>query len=174
MDRVERWIKGSYASARFDKVSFMVIQKLGQLDVKLIAEDEVFMVGYKSGTNSFDDNMQLNDRITIAYLWILGAYEVVRTLCQCIRSSPEGIPEDVVSNFQFLKRNFSRLRIPLAKNEPASAFKNTDYHFAYPGLTDKGIAWEVSPGLFISRRELADLFLETLEYARLHDPNLPH
>jgi hypothetical protein len=63
-----------------------------------------------------------------------------------------------------LKARFERLRVPLAKQEVAKRFKQTDLPFAFPVLLGgHGIAWRVSDTTVISRRELSDAFLALLK-----------
>jgi hypothetical protein len=150
----------------------MTIQGLGRIDVALVASDELFIADFENNRNSLDENLKLNDRFTLSYLWVLGGYEVVRTICQRIKEKRDGIPNEVEAKFEELKKEFNRLRVPLAKMEPASRHKNTDSHFAYPAINTKGIAWQVSQDVFITRRDLADRFLDALEIARNNDPNL--
>ena len=63
--------------------------------------------------------------------------------------------------------------MPLAKMEAAKAHKNTDSKIAFSVLdTTKGIAWQVSQDVFITRQDLADRLLAALEDARSKDPKL--
>ena len=150
----------------------MTIQSLGRIDVSLIEGDELFLADFENNRNSLNENLKLNDRFTLSYLWVLGGYEVVRTICQRIKENRDGLPDEIAAKFESLKKEFNRLRVPLAKMEAASAHKNTDSHFAYPAINTKGIAWQVSQDIFITRRDLSDQLLETLEFARSIDPNL--
>ena len=172
MSRIERWVRASFATVRFEQVMCMTIQGLGRIDVSLIEDDELFLADFENNRNSLNENLKLNDRFTLSYLWVLGGYEVVRTICQRIKEKRDDIPGEVTANFEELKKEFNRLRIPLAKMEAASAHKNTDSHFAYPAINTKGIAWQVSQDVFITRRDLSDRLLEALEFARSNDQNL--
>lgn len=66
-----------------------------------------------------------------------------------------------------LKHEIERLRIPLAKFEPARRFA-TDSPIAYPALMgrDLGVAWHLGPDTFVSRRELSDALLSLVEDIR--------
>ena len=172
MNRIERWVRCSYATVRFEQVMCMTIQSLGRIDASLIEGDELFLADFENTTTSLSEVLKLNDRFTLSYLWVLGSYEVVRTICQRIEENRNGIPDEIVAKFNSLKKEFNRLRVPLAKMEAASAHKNTDSHFAYPAINTSGIAWQVSPDVFITRRDLSDQLLETLEFLRSIDPNL--
>ena len=172
MSRTERWVRASFATVRFEQVMCMTIQSLGRIDVSLIEGDELFIANFEINRNSLNENLKLNDRFTLSYLWVLGSYEVVRTICQCIKENRNGISEEMAGKFESLKKEFNRLRVPLAKMEASSAHKSTDSHFAYPAINTRGIAWQVSQDVLITRRDLSDQLLETLEFARSKDPNL--
>jgi hypothetical protein len=173
MNRIERWDRGSFATVRFEQVMCITIQSLGRIDDSLIEGDELFLADFENTRNSLSENLKLHDRFTLSYLWVLGSYEVVRTICQRIEENRNGIPDEIVAKFKSLKNEFNRLRVPLAKMEAASAHKNTDTHFAYPAINTRvGIVWQVSPDVFITRRDLSDQLLETLEFFRSIDPNL--
>jgi hypothetical protein len=51
---------------------------------------------------------------TLMWLWILGAYEVVRTICQ----SRDCFSEQAMTRFESLKRSLAIVRMPAAKMEP--------------------------------------------------------
>jgi len=172
MTRIERWINASFATVRFEQVMCLTIQGLGGIDVSLIEGDELFLADFEKNRNSLNENLKLNDRFTLSYLWVLGGYEVARTICQRIKENRDGIPDEVSAKFEELKKEFNRLRVPLAKMEAASAHRTTDSHFAYPAINTKGIAWQVSQDVFITRRDLSDRLLDTLEFARSNDPNI--
>jgi hypothetical protein len=84
-----------------------------------------------------------------------------------MRAGRDNVPAEISDLFQQTKRRFARLRIPLAKMEPASSFADEDSHIAYPGAQgERGVAWRLNADLVISRRELSDGFLAALEAAR--------
>ena len=86
------------------------------------------------------------------------------------KSQQASFPKEIADEFESLKKEFNRLRIPLAKMEPASAHKETDSHIAYPAINrQKGIAWQVAQNVYITRQELADRLLAALELARTRD-----
>lgn len=173
MSRIERWVNASFATAQFEPFMVMTVQGLGRLDISLLGDDEFFLTDFENNRNSLDETLRLNERFTLSYLWVLGGYELVRCICQRIKESPVCIRDEVADSFSGLKREFNRLRIPLAKMEPSSARKNTDCHIAYPALCpSNGIAWQVARDVFITRRDLADKLLAALELARSKDPNL--
>jgi hypothetical protein len=168
--RNDRWIKASFATARFEQFMVPIVQGLGRIDTFLIAEDQHFLANIEVAKTSIDESARLSQRITMSYLWVLGAYELVRTICQKIKSQQASFPKEIVDEFNALKKEFNRLRIPLAKMEPARAHRKTDSHIAYPAINrQKGIAWQVAQDVYITRQELADRLLVALELARTRD-----
>lgn len=173
MTRFERWVNASFSTVQFEQFMVIAVQGLGRLDVSLVEDDESFLADFEQNKYSSVESLKFNERLTLSYLWVLGSYELVRSICQRIKESRAGCPDEVANSFGELKKEFNRLRIPLAKMEPASAHVNTDSHIAYPMLhTQKGIAWQVAQNVFITRRDLADRLLATLELARSMNPNL--
>lgn len=181
-ERFERWLKVSIGLARFDPFLPDLVQSLGKMDATLCETDVSLVEKYKQGGNANVDYEVIQGHLTHSYLWILGSYEVIRTLTQSIKEKKSDDPAEVLERFQNAKKRFSRLRIPLAKFEAAKAHNKTDFKIAYPGFAYQiGIAWQVSDDVVISRQELSDLFLETLEFTRVlklrrslanHDPSL--
>ncbi|WP_448675035.1 hypothetical protein [Enterobacter hormaechei] len=181
-ERFERWLKVSIGLARFDPFLPSLVQSLGKMDATLCETDVSLVEKYKQGGNANEDYEMIQGHLTHSYLWILGSYEVIRTLTQSIQENKSDDPAEVLERFQNAKKRFARLRIPLAKFEAAKAHNKTDFKIAYPGFAYQiGIAWQVSDDVVISRQELSDLFLETLEFTRVlklrrslanHDPSL--
>ncbi|MGE8482269.1 MAG: hypothetical protein ACN6Q5_06645 [Pseudomonas sp.] len=166
-DRFERWIKVSIGLMRFEPHLMGLVQSLGDMDAKLCGTDEKLLDDYCQ-KNISPDYEDIQGHVTQSYLWVLGAYEVVRTLTQRMSENQCNDPPQVFENFRQVKARFARVRVPLAKFEPASIHKKTDSHIAFPGFAfDLGIAWQVSEGVIISRRELSDALLNALEHARL-------
>ena len=158
LPRFHRWISASYTAAKYETFMVVSIQGLGRLDHdlyeqdKLISENpEAFSLGGDLGALSY--------HTTMSYLWVLGAYEVIRSIRQRIKES--GAQDEALTT---LLRKFERLRMPLAKFEAATKHKESDSRIAYPAINLRhGIAWQVSESTFISRGELANEFLALLE-----------
>lgn len=162
--RNKRWVEASHKSLNFTNIkeTCCVIQQLGNIDIQLITcENQNFK-------ERADLIMGLSYHLTTSYLWVLGAYEIIRNLHSKI-SDPE-----LSDKFKKLKHKISRLRMPLAKLEAANQNKN-DYPFAWPGLQQElGVCWQINDNKIegqacssdtvgiISRRELADQFLTLL------------
>lgn len=167
-EKFERWLKVSIGLTRFDPFLMSLVQSLGQMDANLCEKDDELVEKYRKGGDAEEDYEHIQYHLTQSYLWILGAYEVVRTLTQNIKEKKSDDPLEVLERFQTTKNRFARLRIPLAKLEASKFHSKTDYQIAYPGFAyDIGITWRVSDDVVISRQELSDLFLETLEFTRV-------
>ncbi|WP_155996735.1 hypothetical protein [Thioalkalivibrio sp. ALJ3] len=158
-ERHQKWADAAFKLMSSDPWVMMTIQSLGVLDSKLIKEDE-YILGNKRSSSPAGD---LNEQITMSYLWVLGAYEVVRTLDQRARENRSS-EDETRKSLQQLKRKFERIRMPLAKLEAARRYKDTDRQFAFPGInTDYGTVWHVGENVWITRRELSDSMLELME-----------
>ena len=74
-----------------------------------------------------------------------------------------------------MKKLFTRVRIPLTKLEPASAFEETDYGDVELMIDPANgrLGWRISATKAVYRRELADQFLEWLLRARAADNHFP-
>jgi len=162
-DRFATWVKVSHTLAKFEFFMVPLAQRLGKLDATLIEEDGRLIKLSSKDLESIPETLSLNDHITFSYLWILGTYELIRTLDQRCKEKPSLLDEQLRNDVRNTKYSFERLRIPLAKMEPAQRHRQTDYTIAYPAINPRlGIAWKVSDDMFISRRELSDLFLNLL------------
>ena len=90
-------------------------------------------------------------------------YEVVRSVDERITDDAELSSISAAGVCKGTKHLFERVRIPLAKFQPAKRHQSTDYDVALPGMSaDRSVAWEVADGIWISRRQLSDAFLELL------------
>lgn len=159
IERNKRWIIVSGKFEGFEPFIVLTIQGLGKLDSKLVIEDEKII---KQGEPS-NPTGGLVEHLTLSYLWVLGAYEVIRTLSQRTQENSYFFPSQK-SELYNLKTEFERIRIPLAKFEPAKKFRKTDRHFATPGFhASLGVAWQISNDVWITRRTLSDNMLGLFE-----------
>jgi hypothetical protein len=137
-------------------------QDLGRFDYELMELDRQIAVGGGEGILlALQENPR---RFGLSRLWVLGAYELVRCLDSHIQRSPRH--ETVRGDARALKRQFERLRMPLAKFETARNFPD-DWPIAYPGYEPQtsAVAWQVGENTFIQRNALSEdllAFLETL------------
>jgi hypothetical protein len=167
-ERWTRWVKVSVGLGRFEQEMMWGIQQIGRIDVRLIQADDKWTQRFIAGALSPAEKSAVGEHITACQHWVLGAYEFIRTLCDRLNDDDiENTPEDVRQRAEEVKRKFARLRMPLAKMEPASKFSKEDWSTAKPGmLPGKGVSWKVNEATTISRIELADALLEVLELRR--------
>lgn len=159
--RYAEWVRLSHRTARFEKFMVVTVQGLGKFDAKLIARDAEYLCLSEKEREEFAVSLELTDRFTDSYLWVLGAYEIIRAIDQRCRTDSSLVENSVP--IRDAKHSFERVRIPLAKFEAARRFSDTDSTIAYPILSrDYGIAWQVADDVFISRRELSECFIELL------------
>lgn len=161
-------MKVSVGLGRFEQEMMWGIQQIGRIDVRLIQADEEWTKRFATDALSPDETTAVGEHITACQHWILGAYEFIRTLCDRLNDDDiEKTPEDVRQRAEEVKHKFARLRMPLAKMEPASKFSKEDWSSAKPGrLPGKGMSWKVNETTAISRIELSDALLEVLELRR--------
>lgn len=159
-ERHARWIAASFGFTRLQTWATVYIQGLGRLDIDLIERDAALVGTSKTNISLEIASMELSEVITLSHLWVLGAYELVRALNQQVNASIDGyskVQKDLVLS---TKHNFERIRMPLAKLEPASKWKSTDFSIAYPVLNaSMGTAWHIANETVVTRRELSDKLL---------------
>lgn len=159
--RYAEWVRLSHRTARFETFMVPTVQGLGKFDAKLIARDSAYIKLSQRQREEIDVSLELTDRFTDSYLWVLGAYEIIRTMDQRCRIDSTLVADHVL--IRNAKHFFERVRVPLAKFEAARRHTDTDSTIAYPSLNrEHGIAWQVAEGVFISRRELSECLMELL------------
>ncbi len=165
--RYSRWLKASTAALLIKPQTHEIVRMLGKIDSDLQDKDIEFRVLRSDIASITSDQWQnICDAIALSHLWALGAYELVRTLCQCLRDSSE-LSKDVKERCKKLKIEFERIRMPLAKLETPDRHHQTDYGVAYAGFNEThGLGWMVSENDFVSREKLGIALLEFLEFAR--------
>lgn len=103
----------------------------------------------------------LQETIGDAFFWVLGAYEMIRTLDRRCKTMHSG--SAIALHFSEAKRQLERVRVPLAKLEPARRHKDSDHSFALAVLArGKGYCWRVADGNDIAFTWLSDQALHTL------------
>ncbi|WP_159870820.1 MULTISPECIES: hypothetical protein [unclassified Raoultella] len=158
VERHKRWIMASFGMMKFNQWAMITVQGLGALDARLIKDDEgVVSTGHPN--NPFQD---LGDHIFISQLWVMGTYELIRTMSQDARKDASQL-RPFLCEINTLKNKINRLRIPLAKME-ASERNHNDSPIATPGYNIKdGISWQLNYDFWITRKELSDETLTLLE-----------
>jgi hypothetical protein len=131
--RNERWLKVSIGLGRFEQHMWPLVLQLGRLDTRLIQADGTGPERFFQANLSYEDSTTLHEHITLSYLWVLGVYEFIRTLCDRVSAEDlEKTPADVRTILLATKDRFARVRMPLAKMEPASKYSSEDSPIAYP------------------------------------------
>lgn len=179
--RFERWISASHGLAKVDiwigkdrKLAgipglFHQAQRLGRFDVELDYGENLVAQAIKlqktPGATLPDAALILPDRhIYQSYLWVLSAYELIRTVDQACSKDNTIYGAALSQEIKDYKHEIERLRVPLAKVEPAKRHKSTDFAMAYPlWINDREVAWQVSATNTISRKRLSDGLLTLLE-----------
>jgi hypothetical protein len=167
--RNERWLKVSIGLGRFEQTMWPLVLQLGRLDARLIQADEVWPERFFGPKLSYEDSSSLHEHITLSYLWVLGAYEFIRTLCDRVSlDDPDKTSPEVRDILLEVKNRFNRVRVPLAKMEAASKHAHEDSPIAYPGMKrGMGVAWILNSSTGVTRRELSDALLGALEKRRV-------
>lgn len=167
--RLQGWVDASYTTAQMDGPLIDIIQGLGYLDIKLLVTD-AYLIKHGKDMSSDGELMQIKEHLTMSYLWVLGAYEAIRTICQRTKGRSEFESLERFAKFEATKKAFNRIRIPLAKLEVASGFKDLDCHIVNPVLNQSlGTGWQVNASTFIIRSDLSDQLLASLEHSRSID-----
>ena len=161
----DRWRNASWSLAGIFPPLMQVVQQLGRLDIQLRQIDN--SIDPYALKQQDPPNFDLTMHLTHSYLWVLGAYEIARAVSQYSASNPDLFSESDKPRITGMKRDIARLRIPLAKFEPARKHRKTDYAFPMPGMSkDQGTVWAVSNNTVISRSLLANSFLDVYENIR--------
>jgi hypothetical protein len=153
--RYAEWVRSSKALKPIAPGLALFVEGLGKLDAQLVFED--------AATDAHLD-MDLTDRLVLSRLWVLGAYEVVRTMSERVRAKPSLLSKRLAERTHRTKRYLERVRIPLAKLEPATRHAATDFAEALPAMhSSLGISWKVANRVFVPRRRMADRLLKLLQ-----------
>jgi hypothetical protein len=161
--RYAEWVRLSHRAARFEKFMTSAIQGLGKLDAVLSAKDTAYLQLPQQERESIERSIELTERFTESYLWVLGAYEIIRTMDQRVRENAGLVNEATCQLIRDAKHKFERVRVPLAKFEAARCHSDTDSSVAFPALNPQhGIAWCVADDVFVTRRELSECFMALL------------
>jgi len=136
----------------------VAVQGLGRMDVDLSHRDREFLALSDSESLRYqaENEFDLADRFTLSYLWVLGAYELVRALDERATISTTTFSDSQRSKLLEAKRRFERIRMPLAKFEPSRRHRATDSRVAFPVMhQSKGISWRVAPDAYVTREDLS-------------------
>lgn len=161
--RNKRWVQVSHGVAEIDSFLVLMTQEIGRLDSRLTKENAKFVKLPQEKLQTIEMSISLSDLLMYSRFWILGAYELVRIVDKACSKNPALFKGQLHKEIKDLKVCFARIRMPLAKLEPAEKHKETDGPIAFPILhKDLGVGWKVSPETVITRQELSDQLLELL------------
>jgi hypothetical protein len=150
--RYADWVRSSHSLDRYVPGLRVFVQGLGKIDAQLTWQNAQYLKLPPSVRASFEESLRLTDRIALSQLWLLRAYEAMRTLAERLGKSPKIGSKRLRSRVATIKRQLARVRMPLAKLAPASAHKATDYAQAVPALhRELGISWKVAKHMIVPR-----------------------
>ena len=160
--RNAEWTQLSHRLERFELFMAIFTQNLGHRDHDLSVREYEYARNRAAGRAS-EDSVDLTKLWLDACMFVMCLYEVVRSMDERIREDAELSRSPAAQICRETKQLFERVRIPLAKFQPAKRHQSTDYAVAVPGMAeDRSVAWEVADGVVISRRTLSGAFLEAL------------
>ncbi|WP_285404890.1 hypothetical protein [Luteibacter sp. ME-Dv--P-043b] len=139
------------------------LQLLGIVDAELRGIRREHLLGQDGRPLEDAFGILMHERIIIqAHLWVLGVYEFIRMLDERLRDNPALATDASIAMITATKRQFSRLRVPLAKLEPESRHAKEDLVVPLPGMGPAGIAWQLNPDLMVYQEDLSDVLMDML------------
>jgi len=160
--RYQEWTIGMMSVQGVHMWMYEVVKGLARIDAKLVDEDKWVSSVLDWNIQSSEDVDRLSDHLTISGLWVMGAYEFVRTFRQRLKNNKHY----QLAIFKDLVEKYEKVRIPLAKLEAPRNFPELSV-IARPAIqVGYGICWKVGEGEFITRRELADALIIAISQYR--------
>jgi len=150
------WESAASIVFAYDRDTSYNVKSLARFDRKLRRQNELLKVlrqDYSAATDT--QREQLHELIGDSKFWLLGAYEIVRTLDQRYRERL-GLNRTEKTPLTELKHKLERLRIPLAKQEPSRRNSETDYRYLHATLSNAGVGWKPSQDSNFLFSELSD------------------
>lgn len=173
---LKRWINASVAIGRVGRDPLggyltYQIQASGRIDAKLRRLDARYGSIKARFLREGALDFFLSDYLDLARLWVLDAYELVRTLDACLRHGLWTPSEATATGVGETKRRLAEVRVPLAKFEPTGRFGRAIPGDLIPVAVlgqGTGAGWNVGGAVprVVSRLELSDALLDLLEGAR--------
>lgn len=144
---------------------------LGRWDVRLRHADEEQSWTepdprwFVSGSHPMDHA----DHLALSRMWVLDAYELLRTIDGAVRSGAWSPSDPLPADIKLVKQRLAGLRVPLAKYEPAGRSGRAVAGDAVPFpvyIPGRGAGWSLgkSPEM-VTRGYLGEQVLELLEAA---------
>jgi hypothetical protein len=162
-------VRVSHGVDALDPALPVFIQGLGSIDARLVHDDAAYCALSSDVRATFEESVRLTDRVALSQLWVLGAYEAIRTIDERVRTGPDVFTKRLAERVTATKQAFARLRMPLAKLQAARAHATTDFSVAHPAIHRQlGVSWRVAMRVVIPRRRLADRLLALLDAIQRH------
>lgn len=169
---------------------YEITRGLARFDARLVVEDQWAASLFQDESRREAECDRYLDHVIASQLWVLGAYELIRIVVEKLkekekfdkaihekslkeikkrnkRQGQKKIESNVFNQdplllrAKVLLRDFERLRMPMAKLQPAKEFK-ADNPIARPGLSGGGVGWTTGAEMFVTRTELADKMIMVL------------
>jgi hypothetical protein len=159
--RYARWVRASKGVRSIEPALIPFVEGLGRIEARLRFEDARYLALPRQQPLELEEFFDLMERVTLSRLWVLGAYEVARTLSQRVRDTPALASARMRDRIRRTKTYLERIRIPLAKFEPSRRHAATDY--SDPPFTihrEHGVAWKVASRTIVPRQKVADRLLK--------------
>lgn len=102
-ERNERWVNASHGLGRVEALMVPTAQGLGILDCRLIAEDVRFEELSEPERGTIQESVLLTDRFTLSSLWVMGAYELVRTFDERYKNDDISVVGEAAECLKLLK-----------------------------------------------------------------------
>lgn len=122
-NRQNRWVNGALPIRKVNELLTVYIQGLGRIDCKLVENEKAYLSFRRDNPTLTDSNasefgkmtIQRNDDTVLAQLWVMGCYEILRTLDEWIRIERKMNNTETAKTANDAKKVFERVRIPLTK-----------------------------------------------------------
>ena len=158
--RLQEWYDHSITLTEINPMMVIVSQRLGRLDYKLNSDIE-YIPQSLANVSCEEELMSYWDNDIYSYLWVLGMYELVRSIDQYFSRNIKDA--NIKNHVKQTKILFERVRMPLAKFEPAKRFPKNEWGDVIGLHTTQGVTWCINPGENVSRNELSDAYLNLLK-----------
>ena len=147
----------------YTQIQFSTLKRIRELI--LVELDSLF---YEDKNSLKIDGQKFNEIYGLFWLWILGAYEIVRTMCQrksCFK-------EEVYDKLDIYKRKISAIRMPFAKQEIARTNKTISNEASISGIHQetKDLSFTIGDNIFYMRETMCD-FIEIISSISIDDIN---
>jgi hypothetical protein len=142
-----------------------IVRALGRLD-SFLRKESRSAVGDLEETE-FPNLSVIEDYLALSQLWVFGAYELLRSIDQKLSEGDFALPMTTSAKVKEMKMRFARIRVPLAKLEPANRFRLVDEvpkgACVVSSAKEKGWCWQLNANTYVWRHDLGDELLSLLD-----------